>query len=58
MTVHRCEIHIRSIPLVMFTSTLSTRTNRVSYPSCPIHQRPQGRPLAQPLTWEELLGQR
>jgi len=40
------------------TRSKSSRSNRVSYPSCPIQQRPQGRPLAQPLTWEELLGQR
>jgi hypothetical protein len=59
MTVHRCEIHIPSISLVMFSSSSpSTSSNRVSYPSCPINQRPQGRPLTQPLTWEELLGQR
>ncbi len=31
---------------------------RASYPSCSLSQRPQGKPPAQLLTWEELLGQR
>ena len=35
-----------------------SRYSRTSYPSCPLHSRPQGRPTSQPLTWEELLGQR
>ena len=31
---------------------------RASYPSCSLSQRPQGKPPAQLLTWEELLGRR